>query len=145
MVLGSGPIRIGQGIEFDYSSVHCVWTLKELGYEVVIVNNNPETVSTDYDTADRLYFEPLFPEDVMHIIAGGEARGRGGGLRRPDGHQAHQVPGRATASPFWAPAPTAIDMAEDRERFDALLERFAYQAASGPGDHRHGGGAGRGP
>ena len=69
LVLGSGPIRIGQGIEFDYSSVHCVWTLKELGYDVVIVNNNPETVSTDYDTADRLYFEPLTPEDVMNIIA----------------------------------------------------------------------------
>ena len=68
MVLGSGPIRIGQGIEFDYSSVHCVWTLREMGYEVVIVNNNPETVSTDYDTADRLYFEPLYPEDVMNII-----------------------------------------------------------------------------
>jgi len=68
MVLGSGPIRIGQGIEFDYSSVHCVWTLREMGYDVVIVNNNPETVSTDYDTADRLYFEPLCPEDVMNII-----------------------------------------------------------------------------
>ncbi|MBR3640826.1 MAG: carbamoyl-phosphate synthase large subunit, partial [Oscillibacter sp.] len=68
MVLGSGPIRIGQGIEFDYSSVHCVWTLRKLGYDVVIVNNNPETVSTDYDTADRLYFEPLTPEDVMNII-----------------------------------------------------------------------------
>ena len=68
MVLGSGPIRIGQGIEFDYSSVHCVWTLKDAGYDVVIVNNNPETVSTDYDTADRLYFEPLTDEDVMNII-----------------------------------------------------------------------------
>ncbi len=68
IVLGSGPIRIGQGIEFDYSSVHCVWTLKKLGYDVVIVNNNPETVSTDYDTADRLYFEPLSDEDVMNII-----------------------------------------------------------------------------
>ena len=68
VVLGSGPIRIGQGIEFDYSSVHSVWTLKEMGYEVVIVNNNPETVSTDYDTADRLYFEPLTPEDVMNIL-----------------------------------------------------------------------------
>ncbi|MBR4360439.1 MAG: carbamoyl-phosphate synthase large subunit, partial [Clostridia bacterium] len=68
MVLGSGPIRIGQGIEFDYSSVHCVWTLQEMGYDVVIVNNNPETVSTDYDTANRLYFEPLTPEDVMNII-----------------------------------------------------------------------------
>ena len=69
IVLGSGPIRIGQGIEFDYSSVHCVQTLKDLGYDVVIINNNPETVSTDYDTADRLYFEPLTPEDVMGVIA----------------------------------------------------------------------------
>ena len=68
LVLGSGPIRIGQGIEFDYSSVHCVHTLKQMGYDVVIINNNPETVSTDYDTADRLYFEPLTPEDVMHVI-----------------------------------------------------------------------------
>ncbi|MEG2000206.1 MAG: carbamoyl-phosphate synthase large subunit, partial [Evtepia sp.] len=69
LVLGSGPIRIGQGIEFDYSSVHCVRTLKDMGYEVIILNNNPETVSTDYDTADRLYFEPLCPEDVMGVIA----------------------------------------------------------------------------
>ena len=69
VVLGSGPIRIGQGIEFDYSSVHCVWTLRRIGYDVVIINNNPETVSTDYDTADRLYFEPLTPEDVMNVIA----------------------------------------------------------------------------
>ena len=68
IVFGSGPIRIGQGIEFDYASVHCVWALKEAGYEVVIVNNNPETVSTDFDTADRLYFEPLTPEDVMNVI-----------------------------------------------------------------------------
>ena len=68
VVLGSGPIRIGQGIEFDYASVHCVLSLQELGYEVVIINNNPETVSTDFDTADRLYFEPLSPEDVMDII-----------------------------------------------------------------------------
>ncbi|MBR5059321.1 MAG: carbamoyl-phosphate synthase large subunit, partial [Clostridia bacterium] len=68
IVLGSGPIRIGQGIEFDYSSVHCVWTLRKMGYDVVIINNNPETVSTDYDTADRLYFEPLYPEDVMDVI-----------------------------------------------------------------------------
>lgn len=68
IVLGSGPIRIGQGIEFDYSSVHCVWTLKELGYEVILINNNPETVSTDFDTGDRLYFEPLCPEDVMQVI-----------------------------------------------------------------------------
>ncbi|MEG0767433.1 MAG: carbamoyl-phosphate synthase large subunit, partial [Clostridia bacterium] len=68
VVFGSGPIRIGQGIEFDYASVHCVWTLKQAGYEVVLVNNNPETVSTDFDTADRLYFEPLTPEDVHHVL-----------------------------------------------------------------------------
>ena len=68
IVLGSGPIRIGQGIAFDYASVHCVLSLQQLGYEVVIINNNPETVSTDFDTADRLYFEPLSPEDVMDII-----------------------------------------------------------------------------
>ena len=65
MVLGSGPIRIGQGVEFDYCSVHCVWALKKAGYETVIVNNNPETVSTDFDTSDRLYFEPLTPEEVQ--------------------------------------------------------------------------------
>lgn len=68
MVFGSGPIRIGQGIEFDYASVHCVWALKNAGFEVVIVNNNPETVSTDFDTADRLYFEPLTPEDVRNVL-----------------------------------------------------------------------------
>ena len=68
LVFGSGPIRIGQGIEFDYCSVHCVWALKEQGYEAVIVNNNPETVSTDFDTADRLYFDPLTPEDVDSVL-----------------------------------------------------------------------------
>ena len=68
IVLGSGPIRIGQGIEFDYACVHCVWTLKQMGYEVIVINNNPETVSTDFDTADRLYFEPLCIDDVMSII-----------------------------------------------------------------------------
>ena len=68
IVFGSGPIRIGQGIEFDYCSVHCVWALKEQGYEAIIVNNNPETVSTDFDTADRLYFDPLTPEDVDIVL-----------------------------------------------------------------------------
>mgnify|MGYP000137459405 CR=1 FL=1 len=68
MVLGSGPIRIGQGIEFDYCSVHCVWALKAAGYDTIIVNNNPETVSTDFDIADRLYFEPLTAEDVESIV-----------------------------------------------------------------------------
>ena len=68
IVLGSGPIRIGQGIEFDYSSVHCAQTLRKLGYEVIIINNNPETVSTDFDVSDRLYFEPLTKEDVWGVI-----------------------------------------------------------------------------
>ena len=68
LVFGSGPIRIGQGIEFDYCSVHCVWALKEEGYEAIIINNNPETVSTDFDTSDRLYFDPLTPEDVASVI-----------------------------------------------------------------------------
>ena len=68
IVLGSGPIRIGQGVEFDYCSVHSVWALKEMGVEAIIINNNPETVSTDFDTSDRLYFEPLFPEDVLNIL-----------------------------------------------------------------------------
>src|SRR5699024_3279906 len=68
IVLGSGPIRIGQGVEFDYSTVHAIWTIRRAGYEAIIINNNPETVSTDYTTADKLYFEPLTPEDVMNII-----------------------------------------------------------------------------
>ena len=68
IVLGSGPIRIGQGIEFDYCTVHCVWALRDAGYEAIVVNNNPETVSTDFDTSDRLYFEPLTTEDVLNIL-----------------------------------------------------------------------------
>ena len=68
MVLGAGPIRIGQGVEFDYSSVHAVQTIRKNGYEAIIINSNPETVSTDYTTSDKLYFEPLTPEDVMNVI-----------------------------------------------------------------------------
>ena len=132
MVLGSGPIRIGQGIEFDYSSVHCVWTLKELGYDVVIVNNNPETVSTDYDTADRLYFEPLFPEDVMHIIA----------VEKPvgvvvafGGQKAIKLTKFLDSQgiPILGTSAESIDMAEDRERFDELLERFHIKRPQGRG------------
>ena len=132
MVLGSGPIRIGQGIEFDYSSVHCVWTLKELGYDVVIVNNNPETVSTDYDTADRLYFEPLYPEDVMHIIdvekPVGVVVAFGGqtAIKLTQYLDSHGIPILGTSA-------ESIDMAEDRERFDALLERFHIKRPQGRG------------
>ena len=132
MVLGSGPIRIGQGIEFDYSSVHCVWTLKELGYEVVIVNNNPETVSTDYDTADRLYFEPLCHEDVMHIIEVEKpvgvvvAFGGQTAIKLTKFLDSHGIPILGTSA-------ESIDMAEDRERFDALLERFSIKRPQGRG------------
>ncbi|MCR4886942.1 MAG: carbamoyl-phosphate synthase large subunit [Clostridiales bacterium] len=130
MVLGSGPIRIGQGIEFDYSSVHCVWTLREMGYDVVIVNNNPETVSTDYDTADRLYFEPLCPEDVMNIIA----------VEKPIGvvvafggqtaiKLTKFLDGRGV--PILGTSAASIDIAEDRERFDALLEQFHIRRPRG--------------
>jgi carbamoyl-phosphate synthase large subunit len=132
MVLGSGPIRIGQGIEFDYSCVHCVWTLKKLGYDVVIVNNNPETVSTDYDTADRLYFEPLTPEDVMHIIRAEKPIGvvvAFGGqtaikLTKFLDEQGIEILGTSAES---------IDTAEDRERFDELLEQFRIKRPQGMG------------
>ncbi len=132
MVVGSGPIRIGQGIEFDYSSVHCVWSLKKLGYDVVIVNNNPETVSTDYDTADRLYFEPLCPEDVMEILR----------IEQPvgvvvafGGQTAIKLTGFLDKAgiPILGTSAEGIDLAEDRERFDALLEQLHIHRPSGMG------------
>ena len=130
MVLGSGPIRIGQGIEFDYSSVHCVWTLREMGYDVVIVNNNPETVSTDFDTADRLYFEPLCPEDVMGIIQVEKpigvvvAFGGQTAIKLTSYLNDHGIPILGTSA-------ESIDLAEDRERFDALLESLAVKRPKG--------------
>ena len=130
IVFGSGPIRIGQGIEFDYASVHCVWAPKKAGYEVVIVNNNPETVSTDFDTSDRLYFEPLTPEDVMGVIHtekpygvvvafGGQTAIK---LAKFLDDQGINVLGTSFDS---------IDMAEDRERFDELLEKHHVKRAEG--------------
>ena len=132
MVLGSGPIRIGQGIEFDYSSVHCVWTLKELGYDVVIVNNNPETVSTDYDTADRLYFEPLTEEDVMRII---EVEKPVGVVVAFGGQTAIKLTGFLDKQGvrILGTSAESIDVAEDRERFDALLEKFSIRRPKGMG------------
>ncbi len=130
LVLGSGPIRIGQGIEFDYSSVHCVWTLRELGYDVVIINNNPETVSTDYDTADRLYFEPLNEEDVMRVIEVEKPEGVvvafGGqtAIRLVQALDRRKIPILGTSA-------DGIDLAEDRSRFDALLERFGIRRPKG--------------
>ncbi len=123
IVLGSGPIRIGQGIEFDYSSVHCVWTLKELGYEVILVNNNPETVSTDFDTGDRLYFEPLTPEDVMNII---KVENPIGVVVAFGGQTAIKLTKFLDENHIniLGTSAESIDIAEDRERFDALLESF---------------------
>ncbi|MDD4125135.1 MAG: carbamoyl-phosphate synthase large subunit [Eubacteriales bacterium] len=130
MVLGSGPIRIGQGIEFDYSSVHCVWSLKQAGYDVVIVNNNPETVSTDYDTADRLYFEPLTPEDVMNIIRVEKPMGV---VVAFGGQTAIKLTKFLDSKGIRILGTSAdgIDMAEDRERFDALLEKFGISRPKG--------------
>ncbi len=132
IVLGSGPIRIGQGIEFDYSSVHCVWTLKELGYEVAIINNNPETVSTDYDTADRLYFEPLTPEDVMNII---KVEKPIGVVVAFGGQTAIKLTKFLDENGITILGTSAdgIDTAEDRERFDALLEEFGILRPKGMG------------
>lgn len=132
LVLGSGPIRIGQGIEFDYSSVHCVWTLRDMGYDVVIVNNNPETVSTDYDTADRLYFEPLCPEDVMNIVRVEKpvgvvvAFGGQTAIKLTKFLDGHGVAILGTSA-------ESIDVAEDRARFDALLERLGVSRPRGMG------------
>ncbi len=123
IVIGSGPIRIGQGIEFDYSSVHCVWTLKELGYEVIIINNNPETVSTDFDTADRLYFESLTPEDVQNVI---DTEKPYGVVITFGGQTAIKLCGYLAKKGvrILGTSADSVDMAEDRERFDELLEQF---------------------
>ncbi len=123
IVIGSGPIRIGQGIEFDYSSVHCVWTLKQLGYEVIIINNNPETVSTDFDTADRLYFESLTPEDVQNVI---DVEKPYGVVITFGGQTAIKLCGYLDKKGvrILGTSADSVDMAEDRERFDELLERF---------------------
>ena len=122
IVFGSGPIRIGQGIEFDYCSVHCVWSLKESGYEAVICNNNPETVSTDFDTGDRLYFDPLTNEDVEAII---ETEKPFGVVVQFGGQTAIKLTKHLSDMGVNILGTSAedIDAAEDRERFDALLEK----------------------
>ena len=122
LVLGSGPIRIGQGIEFDYCSVHSVWAFADCGYETIIVNNNPETVSTDFDIADKLYFEPLTPEDVENIVR----------LEHPDGAVVQfggQTAIKLTQAimkmgvPIYGTQAEDVDAAEDRELFDEILEK----------------------
>ncbi len=126
VVLGSGPIRIGQGIEFDYCSVHCIWALKKAGYDTVIINNNPETVSTDFDTSDRLYFEPLTPEDVGNVLAQEQPEGvivQFGGqtaikLAESVQEMGYKIIGTSLNS---------IDRAEDRKEFEALLESLGIR------------------
>ncbi len=130
IVFGSGPIRIGQGIEFDYASVHCVWALKKAGFEVVIVNNNPETVSTDFDTADRLYFEPLTTEDVMGIIKTEKPFGVVVAFGGQTAIKLTQFLDESGVN-ILGTSYDAIDMAEDRERFDELLEMHNIARAKG--------------
>ncbi len=130
LVLGSGPIRIGQGIEFDYCSVHSTWAFKAEGYETIIINNNPETVSTDFDIADKLYFEPLTPEDVESIVE----------LEHPDGAVVQfggQTAIKLTKSlmemgvPILGTSAKDVDAAEDRELFDRILEDCGIPRAAG--------------
>ena len=127
LVLGSGPIRIGQGIEFDYCSVHATWAFSKAGYETIIVNNNPETVSTDFDIADKLYFEPLTPEDVENIV----------NIEKPDGAVVQfggQTAIKLTESlmkmgvPILGTKAEDVDAAEDRELFDKILRRLRFRA-----------------
>ena len=130
LVIGSGPIRIGQGIEFDFCSVHSVWALKELGCETIIVNNNPETVSTDFDVADKLYFEPLTEEDILHIV---ELEHPDGAVVQFGGQTAIKLAGdiEKMGVPILGSSFDSIDAAEDRERFDEILNKCRIPRAAG--------------
>ena len=130
IVFGSGPIRIGQGIEFDYCSVHCVWALKELGYDAIICNNNPETVSTDFDTGDRLYFDPLTKEDVESII---ETEKPYGVVVQFGGQTAIKLTKHLSdmGVRILGTSADSIDAAEDRERFDELLNKCGIPRPAG--------------
>lgn len=130
LVLGSGPIRIGQGIEFDYCSVHCAWALREKGYEAILINNNPETVSTDFDTSDRLYFEPLTQEDVHSVV---ETEKPIGAIVQFGGQTAIKLTRylEEMGVPVLGTSPKNIDAAEDREVFDQLLETCGIRRPEG--------------
>ncbi|MBE6822940.1 MAG: carbamoyl-phosphate synthase large subunit [Ruminococcaceae bacterium] len=130
LVIGSGPIRIGQGIEFDFCSVHSVWALKNLGYETIIVNNNPETVSTDFDIADKLYFEPLTEEDILHIV---ELEKPDGAVVQFGGQTAIKLAGaiEKMGVTIFGTSYDSIDAAEDRERFDKILNDCEIPRAAG--------------
>ena len=135
VILGGGPNRIGQGIEFDYCCVHAVFALRDAGYEAIMINCNPETVSTDYDTSDRLYFEPLTDEDVIEVIHRENSRGSVKGVIVQFGGQTPLKLARALASAGVAilgTSPDAIDLAEDRKRFQILLQQLGLrQPANG--------------
>ena len=130
LVLGSGPIRIGQGIEFDYCSVHSVWAFKRLGYETIIINNNPETVSTDFDVADKLYFEPLTAEDVEAVV---ELEKPWGAVVQFGGQTAIKLAQALTnmGVPILGTSADGVDAAEDRERFDEILNQCGIPRAAG--------------
>ncbi|MDD2533778.1 MAG: carbamoyl-phosphate synthase large subunit [Eubacteriales bacterium] len=130
LVLGSGPIRIGQGIEFDYCSVHSVWALREMGYEAIIANNNPETVSTDYDTSDRLYFEPLTADDVRAIIENEQPEGA---ICQFGGQTAIKLIKAVSdmGVKIFGTSADGVDAAEDRKRFDAILETCQIKRPNG--------------
>ena len=130
LVLGSGPIRIGQGIEFDYCSVHSVWALKRLGCETIIINNNPETVSTDFDIADKLYFEPLTAEDVEAVV---EQEKPWGAVVQFGGQTAIKLAKALTEMgvPILGTSSDGVDAAEDRERFDEILRECRIPRAEG--------------
>ena len=128
VILGSGPNRIGQGIEFDYCCVHAAMTVRESGRDAVMINCNPETVSTDYDTSDRLYFEPLTLEDVLAVVEVEKPLGRDRAVRRADAAEARRRAWSTAGVPLLGTSVEAIDLAEDRGRFGALLERLGYKA-----------------
>ena len=130
LVIGSGPIRIGQGIEFDYCSVHCVWALKQEGCEAIIANNNPETVSTDFDTSDRLYFDPLTPEDIDNLL---ETEKPWGVVVQFGGQTAIKLTKHLQEKGvrILGTGADSIDAAEDRERFDQVLENCGIPRPSG--------------
>ncbi len=130
VILGSGPNRIGQGVEFDYATVHAVWALKDAGYETIMINSNPETVSTDYDTADRLYFEPLTYEDVMNVI---EHERPEGVIVQLGGQTPLKLARRLQAAnvPIWGTPADAIDRAEDRDGFHALCSELGIPQPDG--------------
>ena len=146
IILGSGPNRIGQGIEFDYCCCHAAFALKDDGYETIMVNCNPETVSTDYDTSDRLYFEPLVLEDVLAVYNHEAQSGAKIGMIVQFGGQtplnlAQRL--RAAGVPIIGTSPESIDLAEDRKRFGKLLEDLEDSAAGGRHGDQRGRGAGR--